>query len=75
MFPSASTTQKLPVIRVVRHRGTRVAHPRVPLRRQVRKVTEPLKTALGYMIALWPLTAIMLACFAMLLMAGLQPSP
>lgn len=65
----------LPSARIVRHAGATVAPPREPFRRHFDRIVEPLRTALGYTIAFWPLTATVLAGAAMLWAVGVNASP
>jgi len=65
----------LPSARVVRHAGAVVAPPRVPLRVRLSPVLGPARTALGGLLAVWPLTAVMLMCVALLWAAGYHASP
>ena len=65
----------LPNARIVRQAGAVVSPPREPIRRHVQRIAEPLKVGLGYTLAFWPLTAVVLACAGMIWAAGVGASP
>ncbi len=65
----------LPSARLVRQSGAPVTRPRVPLRHRLSRVVQPLKLALGYAVAFWPLTAIMLFGAAMIFAVSANSGP
>lgn len=65
----------IPSARIVRHAGATVAPPREPVGRYLDRLVDPVRTALGYTIAFWPLTATVLAGAAMLWAVGVNASP
>jgi hypothetical protein len=65
----------IPSARVVRKAGALVAPPRRPLAQQIAPLTDAIRTTFGYLIAFWPLTAVMLTCAALIWAAGYNAGP
>lgn len=65
----------LPSARLVRQAGAAVSPPPVPLRHRIARAAEPLKIALGYAVAFWPLTAIVLFGAAMIFAVSANSGP
>jgi hypothetical protein len=62
----------LPQARVVRKGGKHFAPPRAP---RTQEEPSALHNALAVMIGLWPLTAIVLLCTGLIIMAGNNGAP
>jgi len=65
----------IPSARVVRKAGAVVSPPRPTLGQQLEPLTLALRTTLGYLLAFWPLTAVVLCCAALIWAAGYNASP
>ena len=65
----------IPAARIVRKAGAAVSPPRRPFLEQIEPLTGGLKTTLGYLVAFWPLTAVVLVCAALIWAAGYNASP
>jgi hypothetical protein len=65
----------IPAARIVRKGGAVFTPPRPTLAQQIAPVTEAVKAALGYLIAFWPLTAVVLTCAALIWAAGYNAGP
>ena len=69
-----SRIEAVPVVRVVREAGKPARPLPVPFGVRARTVLGPVgkaaREALGVAVGLWPLTAVLLMAFVMLLMAG-----
>lgn len=66
---------QLPSARVVRQGGAPVAPPPVPLKVRLSPVLAPARTVVGALFAVWPLTAIMIMCAALVWAAGYHAGP
>jgi hypothetical protein len=65
----------LPAARVVKQAGQLVAPPPVPLQVRFSPVLKPMRAFVGALLAVWPLTAVMLMAIAMVWAAGFAGSP
>ncbi|HUS26870.1 MAG TPA: hypothetical protein VMZ53_00120 [Kofleriaceae bacterium] len=65
----------LPQARVVRKGGQHFAPPPAPLTYEQSAMREKMHDALALMIGLWPLTAIVLLCVGLIIMAGNNGAP
>ena len=65
----------IPQARVVRKAGHLVTPPRAPHPHGSHSIGDYTRNALSVAIGLWPLTAVMLFLFAMLIMAGRMGGP
>lgn len=70
-----SLVSPIPNARVARQGGHEVAPPREPLGSRVSSLMEPAKTAVGALVAFWPLTAVVAFCAALLWAVGYNGSP
>lgn len=52
-----------------------MAPPRRPFAQQIAPLTEALRQTFGYLIAFWPLTAVVLTCAALIWAAGYNAGP
>jgi len=66
---------QIPQARVVRKGGQQFAPPAMPRSREPSVVREHVHAALGVLIGLWPLTAVVLLCTGLLIMAGNYTGP
>ncbi len=69
------TFDTLPQARLVRKGGQHFAPPRAPRSRERSVLREQLHGALAVAVGLWPLTAIVLLCTGLLVMAGNNGAP
>jgi hypothetical protein len=69
------TFDSLPQARVVRKGGQLFTPPPAPRVRERSVVREQLSYALAIAVGLWPLTAIVLLCTGLLIMAGNNGAP
>ena len=65
----------LPQARVVRKGGQQFAPPAMPRYHEPSMIREQAHALFGVLIGLWPLTAIVLLCTGLLIMAGNNGSP
>lgn len=65
----------IPAARVVRKAGAVISPPRRPFLQQIAPLTEALRLTFGYLIAFWPLTAVMLCSAALIWAAGYNAGP
>jgi hypothetical protein len=65
----------LPQARVVRKGGQHFAPPPAPQTYEQRAFRDNVHNALALMIGLWPITAIVLLCTGLLIMAGNNGAP
>ena len=61
---------QIPQARVVRKGGQQFAPPAMPKTREPSVVRDQVYAVLGVLIGLWPLTAVVLLCTGLLIMAG-----
>lgn len=69
------TFDSLPQARVVRKGGQHFAPPPAPRSHEVSAFREHAHNALAIALGLWPLTAIVLLCTGLLIMAGNNGAP
>jgi len=69
------TFDSLPQARVVRKGGQQFTPPPVPRSQQPSALREQVNAALAIALGLWPLTAIVLLCMGLLIMAGNNGAP
>ena len=69
------TFDTLPQARVVRKGGQQFAPPPAPKSDEPSAMGEALQSVLGVVIGLWPITAIVLLCTGLLIMAGNNGAP
>jgi hypothetical protein len=69
------TFDSIPQARLVRKGGQQFAPPPVPKTPEQSAVREHVMDALHMMVGLWPLTAIVLLCTGLLIMAGNNGAP
>jgi hypothetical protein len=69
------TFDSLPQARVVRKGGQLFAPPRAPRTEEPSAFREGVQNALNLAFGLWPLTAIVLLCTGLLILAGNSGSP
>jgi hypothetical protein len=69
------TFDSLPQARVVRKGGQLFAPPPVPRSQEQTERNEAIQNALGMIVGLWPITAIVLLCTGLLIMAGNNGAP
>ena len=65
----------IPQARVVRKGGQQFAPPAMPKSHEPSFVREQLQAAVGVLVGLWPLTAIVLLCTGLLILAGNNGAP
>ena len=69
------TFDSIPQARVVRKGGQQFAPPPAPPSHEPNLIRDHLMDALHMMVGLWPLTAIVLLCTGLLIMAGNNGAP
>ena len=69
------TFDSLPQARVVRKGGQQFAPPPAPKSDEPSAVGEAVQSVLGVVVGLWPITAIVLLCTGLLIMAGNNGAP
>ncbi len=69
------TFDSLPQARVVRKGGQQFAPPPAPKTHEPTAMGEAIQNALGVIVGLWPITAIVLLCTGLLIMAGNNGAP
>lgn len=69
------TFDSIPQARVVRKGGQQFAPPPVPPSHEPSVIRDHLMDAVHMMVGLWPLTAIVLLCTGLLIMAGNNGAP
>lgn len=67
------TFDSLPQARLVRKGGQLFAPPPAPRVEEPSAVRDSIHGALGLLVGLWPLTAVVLLCTAFLILAGTRP--
>ena len=65
----------IPQARVVRKGGQSFAPPALPKTREPSVVRDHMYAALNVLVGLWPLTAVVLLCTGLLIMAGNYAGP
>ena len=69
------TFDSIPQARVVRKGGQLLAPPPMPRSQEPSAIREHMHSALAVAFGLWPLTAIVLLCTGLLIMAGNNGAP